>query len=92
MMIAYWFLASTFWEPIIGRLGVIGITVIAVISGLSSVNTPYEHLKIYMRPVLRSDVVSQRNRFLTNMDMVFEKKIQLDRLKTQAPTVKNIET
>ncbi|XP_060520454.1 Golgi pH regulator isoform X2 [Cylas formicarius] len=62
-------------EPLVSRIGVIGVTVMALLSGFGAVNYPYTSMKYFMREVSESDVLNIEKRLLQTMDMiVFRKK------------------
>ncbi|XP_075214520.1 Golgi pH regulator isoform X2 [Lycorma delicatula] len=61
-------------EQGISRVGVIGVTVMALLSGFGAVNYPYSSMAYFMRPVTPADVQSIEKRLLQTMDMVIIKK------------------
>ncbi|XP_043279150.1 Golgi pH regulator [Venturia canescens] len=61
-------------EQGISRIGVIGVTVMALLSGFGAVNYPYSSMACFMRPVSYSDVQSVERRLLQTMDMIVAKK------------------
>uniref|UniRef100_A0A182N342 Homeobox domain-containing protein n=1 Tax=Anopheles dirus TaxID=7168 RepID=A0A182N342_9DIPT len=68
-------------EQAVSRIGVVGVTVMAILSGFGAVNYPYTSMSYFIRPVSQSDVVNLERRLLQTMDMVLVKKkrIALDR-------------
>lgn len=61
-------------EQGISRIGVIGVTAMAVLSGFGAVNYPYTSMAYFMRPVSYADVQSIEKRLLQTMDMIIAKK------------------
>lgn len=61
-------------EQGISRIGVIGLTVMALLSGFGAVNYPYTSMAYFMRPVMPSDVQAIEKRLLQTMDMILVKK------------------
>ncbi|XP_067007866.2 Golgi pH regulator isoform X2 [Anabrus simplex] len=61
-------------EQGISRIGIIGVTVMALLSGFGAVNYPYTSMAYFMRPVTPSDVQSIEKRLLQTMDMIVAKK------------------
>ncbi|KAH9635663.1 hypothetical protein HF086_001454 [Spodoptera exigua] len=61
-------------EQGVSRIGVIGVTVMALLSGFGAVNYPYTSMAIFIRPVTQSDVLSIEKKLLQNMDMILVKK------------------
>ncbi|XP_040162086.1 Golgi pH regulator [Anopheles arabiensis] len=68
-------------EQAVSRIGVVGVTVMAILSGFGAVNYPYTSMSYFIRPVSQSDVVNLERRLLQTMDMILVKKkrIALDR-------------
>lgn len=61
-------------EQGVSRIGVIGVTVMALLSGFGAVNYPYTSMAYFMLPVSYSDVQSLEKRLLQTMDMIVAKK------------------
>ncbi|KAG7165489.1 Golgi pH regulator-like 1, partial [Homarus americanus] len=58
----------------ISRIGVIGVTVMAALSGFGAVNYPYTSMNIFMRPVTKYDIQAQERRLLQTLDVIVNKK------------------
>lgn len=56
------------------RIGVIGVTVMAILSGFGAVNYPYTSMTYFIRPVSQTDVLTLERRLLLTMDMILAKK------------------
>lgn len=61
-------------EQVISRVGVIGVTVMALLSGFGAVNYPYTSMAYFMRPVLPTDVASLEKKLIQTMEMIAKKK------------------
>ncbi|XP_068208394.1 Golgi pH regulator-like [Palaemon carinicauda] len=61
-------------EQSISRIGVIGVTVMAALSGFGAVSYPYTSMNIFMRPVTKQDIQSQERRLLQTIDVIVSKK------------------
>jgi len=61
-------------EQPISRVGVIGVTLMAVLSGFGAVNAPYTYMTYFLRHVSDGDVQSQERRLLQTVDMIISKK------------------
>lgn len=64
-------------EQAISRVGVIGVTVMAVLSGFGAVNCPYTYMTYFMRHVTDSDIQSMERKLLQTIDMTLNKKKRL---------------
>ncbi|CAH1119569.1 unnamed protein product [Phaedon cochleariae] len=61
-------------EQLVSRIGVIGVTVMALLSGFGAVNYPYTSMAYFMREVSESDVISLEKRLMQTMDMILNRK------------------
>jgi len=61
-------------EQCIGRIGVVGVTVMAFLSGFGAVNYPYTCMVYFMRPVSDSDIQALERRVMQSMDQIILKK------------------
>ena len=58
----------------ISRVGVIGVTIMALLSGFGAVNYPYTSMNMFMRRVSGEDVNKIERKLLQTMDMIALKK------------------
>ncbi|XP_050312305.1 Golgi pH regulator isoform X2 [Anthonomus grandis grandis] len=70
-------------ESLVSRIGVIGVTVMALLSGFGAVNYPYSSMKYFMRDVSESDVTSIEKRLIQTMDMIVMRKKRIAIAKKQ---------
>ena len=61
-------------EQCISRIGVIGVTFMAVLSGFGAVNYPYVTMTYFMVPVSDSKVQAVERRIMQTMDMILAKR------------------
>lgn len=59
------------------RVGVIGVTVMALLSGFGAVNYPYTSMALFIRPVKPSDIQGVERKLSQTLDMVLIKKRRL---------------
>ncbi|GLV42794.1 Golgi pH Regulator [Carabus blaptoides fortunei] len=72
-------------EQLISRIGVIGVTVMAVLSGFGAVNYPYTSMAYFIRDVNPADVMSTEKRLMQTMDMIIIKKKRIALAKKSVP-------
>ncbi|ESO99086.1 hypothetical protein LOTGIDRAFT_201453 [Lottia gigantea] len=61
-------------EQCIGRVGVVGVTIMALLSGFGAVNCPYTYMHYFVRHVTDADIQSIEKRLLQSLDMIIMKK------------------
>jgi len=61
-------------EQGISRVGVIGVTIMALLSGFGAVNYPYTSMNMFMRSVTVGDVQGIEKKLLQTMEMITHKK------------------
>ncbi|KAL5019993.1 hypothetical protein ScPMuIL_002885 [Solemya velum] len=61
-------------EQCIGRVGVIGVTIMALLSGFGAVNYPYTSMFYFIRAVTDTDIQAVEKRLLQSVDMIIMKK------------------
>ncbi|WKX97874.1 hypothetical protein Q1695_013511 [Nippostrongylus brasiliensis] len=61
-------------EQAISRIGVIGVTVMAVLSGFGAVNAPYVYMTVFMRKVDQHAIAQMERKLMQTMEMIAIKK------------------
>lgn len=61
-------------EQGVSRISVIGVTVMAILSGFGAVNYPYTSMTYFIKPVSRSDIICFERRLALTVDMLTAKK------------------
>lgn len=61
-------------EQVISRVGVVGVTLMAVLSGFGAVNYPYTSMAYFMRVVTATDVQNMEKKLLQTLDVIIMKK------------------
>lgn len=61
-------------EQGVSRIGVVGVTVMAILSGFGAVNFPYTNMDYFIHPVTQNDVLNTERKLLQTMDMILAKK------------------
>lgn len=81
-------------EQGLSRIGVIGVSLIGVLSGFGAVNYPYTSMTCFMRSVNRSDVYQLERKLMHNYGMVADKKKRIatkeEECKNQRPSGWNV--
>jgi hypothetical protein len=71
-------------EQLVSRIGVIGVTVMALLSGFGAVNYPYTSMAYFIREVSIADVMNIEKRLMQAMDMIVIKKKRIAIAKRQS--------
>ncbi|KAL4229367.1 Golgi pH regulator A [Mactra antiquata] len=61
-------------EQCIGRVGIIGVTLMAILSGFGAVNYPYTSMFCFIRHVTDAEILGIEKRLMQTMDMIMNKK------------------
>lgn len=71
-------------EQCIGRVGVIGVTLMAILSGFGAVNCPYTYMTYFIRDVTDSDIHRIEKRLLQTLDRIIAKKKKIAEAKRES--------
>ncbi|VDM02007.1 unnamed protein product [Schistocephalus solidus] len=74
-------------EPCIGRVGVIGVTIMALLSGFGAVNYPYTCMSLFAQPISQEDIQASEKRLLQTYGMLLAKKRRLVQVETERKIV-----
>lgn len=61
-------------EQGISRVGVIGVTLMAILSGFGAVNCPYTYMSYFMRHVTDADIATVERRLMQTIELIIAKK------------------
>lgn len=73
-----------FFEHCIGRVGVIGVTIMALLSGFGAVNYPYTCMTYFVLSVTSSEIKIAERRLLQTMDMILVKRRRIVQLRYES--------
>ncbi|KAJ3260647.1 hypothetical protein HK103_000257 [Boothiomyces macroporosus] len=59
---------------LIGRVGLVGVTIMAILSGFAAVNSPYSNLSVFLRPVSEKDVQKAEHNLLSSLESLISSK------------------
>ncbi|KAJ3373262.1 Golgi pH regulator B [Kappamyces sp. JEL0680] len=62
---------------LVANVGLVGVTLMALLSGFAAVNSPYTNLAIFMRNISETDISRAESRLLTSVDQLVALKKQL---------------
>ncbi len=71
-------------EQGISRVGVIGVTLMAILSGFGAVNCPYTYMAYFMRHVSDADIQAIERKLTQTMDIIVSKKKRIAIAKRQS--------
>lgn len=72
------------FEQCTGRIGVMGVTIMALLSGFGAVNYPYTCMTYFAQSVTHSEIRTAEKRLLQTMDMILVKRRRLAQLHFEA--------
>jgi hypothetical protein len=55
-------------------IGVIGVTVMAILSGFGAINFPFTNMNYFIHPVTQNDVINTERKLYQTIDMILAKK------------------
>ncbi|WAR05276.1 GPHR-like protein [Mya arenaria] len=70
-------------EQCIGRVGIIGVTLMAILSGFGAVNYPYTSMFCFIRQVTDTEIQGVEKRLMQTMDMIMLKKKRIAQAKRE---------
>ncbi|KAG4089136.1 Abscisic acid G-protein coupled receptor-domain-containing protein [Neocallimastix lanati (nom. inval.)] len=65
----------------IGRVGIFGVTFMAILSAFGAVNSPYTTLSIFIKPITKDDINMAERKYQKSMENILMKKRRLLKLK-----------
>ena len=78
---AFWFFGQPFpitvsglIAPVISRVGVMGVTMMAILSGYGAVNSPYSYSSYFLREVTDDDIHFVQKKLLNTQNVIVSKK------------------
>ncbi|KAM7540245.1 hypothetical protein Aperf_G00000034460 [Anoplocephala perfoliata] len=77
------------FEPCISRVGVIGVTIMALLSGFGAVNYPYTSMSLFIHPVSQVDIDASEKRLMQTLNMILAKKRRLCLVELEKKTSHN---
>ncbi|KAJ3313969.1 hypothetical protein HDV04_001275 [Boothiomyces sp. JEL0838] len=69
-----WSNSNTMLGSLIGRVGLVGVTIMAILSGFAAVNSPYSNLSVFLRPVSDKDVQKAEHNLLSSLESLISSK------------------
>ncbi|OQR71574.1 golgi pH regulator-like [Tropilaelaps mercedesae] len=71
-------------EHLISRVGVIGVTMIALLSSFGAVNQPYSTMRLFMHPITHEDIWQGEKRLMQKMELIILKKKRIELIRDEA--------
>eukprot|EP01029_Cantina_marsupialis_P003616 TRINITY_DN13537_c0_g1_i1.p1 TRINITY_DN13537_c0_g1~~TRINITY_DN13537_c0_g1_i1.p1 ORF type:complete len:467 (+),score=50.53 TRINITY_DN13537_c0_g1_i1:43-1443(+) len=67
---------SKFWtmEQYIGRIGIFGVTTMAVLAGFGAINGPYNYMTLFLKPTSDEEVAAVERRLIQSLEVIVQKK------------------
>lgn len=71
-------------EPVISRVGVLGVTMMAILSGFGAVNSPYSYSAYFLRQVTEDDIECIEKKLLNTFNVIVSKKKRFAMIRHEA--------
>lgn len=65
---------ASFMEQLLSRVGVIGVTIMAILSGYGAVNGPFTYMTFFIRRTSVEDVLDTERRLLQTIEIIYSRK------------------
>ncbi|KAJ3323126.1 hypothetical protein HDV06_002138 [Boothiomyces sp. JEL0866] len=69
-----WSNSNTLLGSLIGRVGLVGVTIMAILSGFAAVNSPYSNLSVFLRPVSEKDLQRAEQNLISALESLISSK------------------
>uniref|UniRef100_A0A0K0DYN7 Abscisic acid G-protein coupled receptor-like domain-containing protein n=1 Tax=Strongyloides stercoralis TaxID=6248 RepID=A0A0K0DYN7_STRER len=70
-------------EQAISRVGIIGVTVMALLSGFGAVNAPYTCMTYFLKPITETSIANMYKKVKQNQSMIASKKLKYQQLEDE---------
>lgn len=89
LLYAFWYLSKAWpavatagggffsMQQVVSRVGVLGVSLIAVLSGYGTVNLPYSYLALFIRPIERSEIAAMEAQHAQALESAEAKKSKI---------------
>ncbi|KAH7624070.1 putative GPCR-type G protein 1 [Nannochloris sp. 'desiccata'] len=67
----------------IGRVGALGVTLVAVLSGYGSVSVPFSYISLFIRPVERAEIDAMEGQLQATQNSIAEKRRSIAQIKEE---------
>jgi hypothetical protein len=67
----------------IGRVGALGVTLVAVLSGYGSVSVPFSYISLFIRPVERAEIDAMESQLQATQNSIAEKRRNVAQIKEE---------
>ena len=71
---------------VVANVGLIGVVLMAILSGYAAINSPYSNLSVFLRDISEQDIADAQDRLLSTIDQLFEVKKKIAALSSSSST------